>query len=171
MFLCLYHGEVVVKLSLSDESARSLCTIGVGAIACGLGAFGGVVLATGAVELMTGSGQLALEVAKNKRGKLAKLETAFTKNIAKAYQGWIKVEFANNPDNQKIVQSALDGMPKALAKSKPTINDMMAAELQGKLLANRLLKRLDENSQYRTSPLAAGIFKDVIMSRQMVMTS
>jgi len=149
-------------MALSDDCLRSLCTMGIGAGAFALG-LSGVTVAAGAMEVMTASGNLALDLRKQQSNQFDKLERQMRKSLEKSYPQWLKAEHGDDWQARADVNAALNQLDDALHRARPTVQDMVAAGHDPEALVITMIERLPKNGLYRTNETAHGVFTAMVV--------
>ncbi|MEL6817481.1 MAG: hypothetical protein AAFP80_02395 [Pseudomonadota bacterium] len=148
-------------MQLSNDCLKSMCTIAIGATALASG-FAGVSIAAGAMEIMTASGHLALDLRKEQQKEFDALERQVRKKVERDYKVWLRHECGNDWAKRADVNAALAQLDDALHRTRPTVADMVNAAHNPVLLVDTLIERLPESSLYRSEQVASGVFAAII---------
>ncbi|MEO1701504.1 MAG: hypothetical protein AAFR71_05565 [Pseudomonadota bacterium] len=148
-------------MNLSDDCLKSMCTIaiGAGAFAAGLS---GVTVAAGAMEIMTASGHLALDLRKSQQKEFNALESCVRKQVERDYKTWLKNECGDDWAKRADVNAALVQLDNALHRARPTVTDMVASGHNPVILSETLLERLPQSDLFRSNEIARSVFTTVM---------
>ncbi|WP_375566594.1 tetratricopeptide repeat protein [Oceaniradius stylonematis] len=149
-------------MALSDDCLRSLCTMAIGAGAFALG-LSGVTVAAGAMEVMTASGNLALDLRRQQSNQFDKLERQMRRSLEKSYPHWLKTEYGDDWQARADVNAALNQLDDALHRARPTVQDMVAVGHDPNALVITMIEQLPANGLYRTNDTARGVFTAMIV--------
>ncbi|WP_421856298.1 tetratricopeptide repeat protein [Oricola sp.] len=159
-------------MDLSKDCLKNLCSMAIAGGAFALGV-SGLTVATGAVELLTSSGNLALDLRAEQKNALDAAAKKVTKAIEKDYATWLDSEVGADWQTQADVEAALAGLADAIQRARPTVQDMIDVghralpdkkDPKKPHLVGILLARLPEDSLYRTNETAGQVFSTLIAS-------
>ena len=159
-------------MDLSKDCLKNLCSMAIAGGAFALGV-SGLTVATGAVELLTSSGNLALDLRDEQKNALNAAAKKVTKAIEKDYATWLDSEVGADWQTQADVEAALAGLADAIQRARPTVQDMIDVghralpdkeDPKKPHLVGLLLERLPEESLYRTNDTATQVFSTLIAS-------
>ncbi len=149
-------------MELSTEKSKVLNRIGVVLGSLGLTSVG-IPVPAGATELLTASGELALNFKDGKRDAYSAIEKEVQKAITKNYRAWIQADGDAKSDRNLSIKAALAQLDHAILLAKPTLKDMVDNRLNGENFVTTLFDHLPESSLFKQDKIAKQVFNKMLI--------